>query len=117
MNALTIHQPYAALIMAGEQRVENRTWKTAYRGPLAIHASRSREELWRPAPPDMAFGAVLGIVELLDCLRLAHAHSTALQARYPWLLGHRYTQGPYLWIVEVRERYAVPITARGHQGL
>lgn len=35
MKALTIHQPYAELIRRGEKVIENRTWPTSYRGPLA----------------------------------------------------------------------------------
>ncbi len=38
MKALTLQQPWATLIAEGHKRVENRTWQTAYRGPLAIHA-------------------------------------------------------------------------------
>lgn len=39
MNALTISQPYAALIAAGAKRIETRNWRTAYRGRIAIHAA------------------------------------------------------------------------------
>src|SRR3954453_23306276 len=38
MRALTIRQPWAALIMAGSKDVENRVWPTSFRGRLAIHA-------------------------------------------------------------------------------
>jgi hypothetical protein len=37
MKAITIHQPWAWLIAEGVKPYENRSWKTAYRGPLAIH--------------------------------------------------------------------------------
>lgn len=46
MYALTIKQPWASAIMAGLKRVENRTWRTDYRGPLAIHAGLSRALLY-----------------------------------------------------------------------
>jgi hypothetical protein len=39
MKALSVRQPYAALICAGVKTVENRTWTTDYRGKLLIHAS------------------------------------------------------------------------------
>lgn len=40
--ALTVRQPWAWCIEHGKP-VENRTWQTRYRGPLAIHAgARSR---------------------------------------------------------------------------
>jgi len=40
MKTLSVHQPYATLICAGVKDVENRSWKTDYRGPLLIHASQ-----------------------------------------------------------------------------
>lgn len=39
MRALTLTQPWAGLVAAGLKTVESRTWGTAYRGPLAIHAA------------------------------------------------------------------------------
>jgi len=39
MKALSIKQPYALYICTGIKTVENRTWKTDYRGRLIIHAS------------------------------------------------------------------------------
>lgn len=36
---LSIKQPHATLICAGIKTVENRTWKTDYRGKILIHAS------------------------------------------------------------------------------
>jgi hypothetical protein len=38
-KVLSVKQPYAAFICAGIKAVENRTWKTDYRGKLLIHAS------------------------------------------------------------------------------
>lgn len=51
MKALTICQPYPHLICTPQsdlkdgdvrKRVENRTWGTSHRGPLLIHAGRSK---------------------------------------------------------------------------
>lgn len=39
MKALTVRQPYAGLISAGIKDVENRSWRTHYRGRLWIHAA------------------------------------------------------------------------------
>lgn len=38
MKAITVQQPWAGVIASGDKTVENRTWGTKYRGPLAIHA-------------------------------------------------------------------------------
>ncbi len=51
MRALTILQPWAEMIARGVKRVENRTWRTKYRGEIAIHAGKGMtgldsEDLW-----------------------------------------------------------------------
>ena len=38
-HALSLTQPYASLVTAGEKVFETRSWKTARRGFIAIHAS------------------------------------------------------------------------------
>lgn len=38
MRALTIRQPWATLIARGEKTIETRSWRTSYRGEVAIHA-------------------------------------------------------------------------------
>lgn len=48
--ALTMHQPWASLLVLGIKRVEGRTWSTDHRGPLWIHAAAKvpeREEIER----------------------------------------------------------------------
>lgn len=39
MKALTLNQPYASLFVLGIKHHETRSWRTDYRGPLAIHAA------------------------------------------------------------------------------
>lgn len=45
MKAITLTQPWASLVAIGAKRIETRSWKTNYRGPLAIHAAKG----WDPA--------------------------------------------------------------------
>ena len=40
LKAITIHQPWADAILLGLKHYETRSWHTAYRGPIAIHASK-----------------------------------------------------------------------------
>lgn len=40
MKALTLTQPWASLVAVGAKRIETRSWRTAYRGTLAIHAAK-----------------------------------------------------------------------------
>ena len=69
MKAISIHQPYAWAIVSGVKRFENRSWATAHRGRVAVHAGASRASLgdyddWDaavmaglPAWRDLPFGA------------------------------------------------------------
>lgn len=84
MKAITIRQPWAWAIMNAGKDIENRSWKTNFRGRVAIHASASmtREEYEEgcksirgriqkikiPAYEDMVRGAILGTVEIIDCV-------------------------------------------------
>jgi activating signal cointegrator 1 len=43
VRVLSLLQPWASLLVFGEKRVETRSWKTAYRGPVAIHAGLNDE--------------------------------------------------------------------------
>lgn len=40
MKAITIWQPWASLLACGAKQYETRSWKTDYRGPIAIHAAK-----------------------------------------------------------------------------
>lgn len=44
MKVLSIRQPWASLIVWNFKDIENRNWKTNYRGPLLIHASSKFDE-------------------------------------------------------------------------
>lgn len=46
MKALSIRQPFAALIAAGVKQFEIRTWATNYRGPLLICAAQQAHALF-----------------------------------------------------------------------
>jgi hypothetical protein len=44
MKALSIQQPWAWLIVNGHKALENRTWRTNYRGPVLIHAGQKYDQ-------------------------------------------------------------------------
>ena len=52
MKALSIKQPWASLIAKGIKDVENRTWKTKFRGKVYIHASSKKVDFgnWYDSP-------------------------------------------------------------------
>lgn len=121
MKALTVCQPYAELIVRGLKPIENRTWPTSYRGPLVIHAGKSRE--WMDdgdieAYPSMAFGAAVGVARLVACLPLMYpADGPNWPERWKALSQHEHANGPWCWVLEDVRRFAEPIPFRGAQGL
>lgn len=122
MKALTVCQSRADEIVKGPKRVENRTWFTAYTGPLLIHAGKSK--LWlEPGDeeryPDMAFGAIVGqcVVEGCRELRDIRPPTICILNRWPWLAEHEHTEGPWCWILGSVRRFQTPIPYRGQQGL
>jgi hypothetical protein len=81
--ALSIKQPWAALLVHGLKTIEVRRWPTARRGRVLIHAARvpdPREHGWRLVTPEMQetahlSGGIIGAAELIDCLRYATAET------------------------------------------
>lgn len=67
MKALCIKQPWASLVVTGIKKVECRTWKTNFRGPVLICSSKGDVE-WEDGgdPLVLPGGMALGVVELLD---------------------------------------------------
>lgn len=73
MPALTIRQPWAALVVTGRKRIEWRTWATSHRGPLLIHAA-ARPAPGVPTPRPVrglasVTGALIGQVSVTGCER------------------------------------------------
>ena len=73
--ALSIKQPWAALLAHGVKSVEVRTWPTHRRGRVLIHASKvpdARPEAWAwVTTPELQaaaefLGGVVGVAELAD---------------------------------------------------
>jgi activating signal cointegrator 1 len=117
MKALTIKQPWAELIASGDKRVENRNWRTHYRGDIAVHAGIDRtlcRDLDQGYIDYMDFGAVIAIVEIVDCVQI---DDPAALEKYPWLEDDEYAEGPWCWILVDVRRLDEPIKVKGALGL
>jgi hypothetical protein len=81
MKVIVVRQPWAWLIVNGHKDIENRTWRTRYRGALLIQASanlpskRALEEYRTIAkkrgvtlPDEFETGGIVGIATLNDCV-------------------------------------------------
>lgn len=88
MRCLTLTQPWASLVAIGAKRIETRSWKTDYRGTLAIHAAQglgpvggmsglihqySFSPFWDVllpnghTPDKMPRGAIIAVCRLVGC--------------------------------------------------
>ncbi len=112
MKVLTVHQPWADLIVSGQKRFENRSRPTKYRGPVAILAGLSRKSLSKMPrvvgavpgfPFPTVFGAIIGVVDIVDC------HST--------VPDDPFACGPFCWELANPVLLPEPIPKRGCLGL
>lgn len=124
MKTLTICQPYPRLILILEKPVENRTWPISYRGPLLIHAGKSRDWMDDDDEKDaidagdpLVFGAILGRCNLVACLRVEEIEAGKHDARYPQLISRAHCFGPWCWVLEDVQRFDTPLFCNGKQGL
>ncbi len=84
-RALSLKQPWAALLAAGLKTVEVRNWPTARRGRVLIHAAQkpdARDEAWALVPPGLAEaarlnGGIVGAGDLVACLTYRSAEAFA----------------------------------------
>lgn len=74
--ALSLKQPWAALLIHGHKAIEVRRWTTDRRGPILIHAARipdPRPEAWAQVTPDLEEattlqGGIIGLANLTGCV-------------------------------------------------
>ncbi len=111
MKALSIKQPWAWLIVQGYKDIENRAWKTAFRGRFLVQAGLKfdhagyqtiLDQFDIPLPRVDAFerGGVVGAAVIMDCVD----HSDS-----PWF------EGPYGFIL--KDPQPLPFTPlRGQLG-
>lgn len=110
---LSIRQPWADLIVDGLKDVENRSWKTDFRGIILVHASRVIDEGAIPpllprlhartrAEYHPVTGAIIGYTTIVDCVT-----------------SHRspFFSGPYGFVLEGSRRLDSPIPFAGRLGI
>jgi hypothetical protein len=121
MFALTVLEPWASGIIHGTKRIENRTWQTHYRGPLAIHAGISKKLhsgvdaslplLQRLLPglqslAELRHGKLLGVVEVVDCVRYEDLAEP-----------NEWAEGPWCWVLANPRALPEPIPCKGKLSL
>jgi hypothetical protein len=106
LRAVTVRQPQAAAVFAQPGPYRLRLWCTDHRGQLLIHAARRGPgDPFPDADGEPAYGVLLGIVDLVDCVE-AHAGDDPDEAGHAWVLVN-----PRLFA------HPVPYSGRGAVGL
>ena len=110
---LSIRQPYAWLIVQGIKPVENRTWRTNFRGRVLIHAGvtyakrdyaanfETYAERGYPSTREEMVGGIVGEAVLVDCVK---EHPS------PFFMG------PYAFVLEQPRAYKRLIPLGGRLG-
>lgn len=139
MRAITIRQPWASLLVLGYKQFETRSWKTSYRGPIAIHAglmpvrrtlgalaaqgSEGRETValierlleQHGGVDHVPTGAIIGTANLERCNAVTVEFVAGLSMQ-EFNLGD-FTPGRYAWEFSGMSQIMRPIPAIGSQGL
>ncbi len=92
--AISLRQPWAWLVVNGYKTIENRKWKSKFRGPVLVHAAakmspseyetcaaRVREinpSVELPALEELLRGGIVGQMEVIDCVS---------ESNDPWFTG------------------------------
>jgi ASCH domain len=74
--ALSLRQPWAALLVHGRKSIEVRRWPTSLRRRILIHAARTpdpRPQAWALVPAELQgaakiIGGIIGAADLDDCI-------------------------------------------------
>jgi hypothetical protein len=109
VKALSIQQPWAYCITNGTKRVENRTWKSSFRGLLLIHAGKS----FQPGVVDPIHadspeidkremfaaprGGIVGFARMIDCISVATDYHRIPTDQRIWSAA-RGTPGQYVFL-------------------
>lgn len=107
MNTLSVQQPFALLEVMGIKPIENRTWKTDFRGRIYVHACGwKRNSLNYQLTPDqkkavssypiieslleekqLMYSSIIGHVDLVDIVEGSNS-MWALDNHYHWVLDN-----------------------------
>ena len=128
-KCISIKQPFANLICSGIKDIENRTWKTNFRGRVLVHASakpiifKSVKNIYTIAQLESMTieqrmlvisnsfqnSAIIGSVEIVDCV--INHESIWAEKTDPFLESQGYIR--YNWVLANPVLFAKPIPAKG----
>lgn len=89
MKTITLHQPWASLVAEGYKDIENRSWRSHFRGPVLIHAGKGVDQ-WGPEEvarfgmelpwklSELPSRGIIGVAYVTDCVE---------ESSSPWFSG------------------------------
>lgn len=131
MKALSLTEPWATLVVTGEKQFETRSWKTSFRGTIAIHAAKGfpryaqdlakmspfRESLAKHGAQmknisvwSFAFGAIIGTVDIVEMIPTEQMQF-ALHGNEEFFGD--YSPNRWAWKLANPQRLSTPIYCRG----
>ncbi len=133
MKVISLLQPWATLVVTGVKQIETRSWSSAYRGPLLIHASKGRagkrlacEPVFKDYIADfrqLSFGYIIGEVTLTDIIRIDSADFFYTKDEKRNILSKNekafgdYTTSRFAWILQDPVIFKKPVKAKGSLSL
>lgn len=145
MKTLSLLQPWASLMVtqwpSGRfcKMIETRSWRTSYRGPIAIHSSAGmkkeqtalaitepfKQALAGRATWPLPKGRILGIGRLTGCVSTCVARLSWLQSFCATSIEEAlaeaqfgdYGAGRFAWVIEDMHRLKEPVPVKGMLGL
>jgi hypothetical protein len=115
LRCLSIQQPWAWMVCSGDKDIENRNWKTDFRGTIAIHASTKvtqvngflkRDKVKQVKRSDFEYGAIIGLADIESIAVYGREHET-----------NPHAFGPYCWKMTNGRFLKNPIPMIGKLGL
>ncbi|KAI4301983.1 hypothetical protein L6164_035208 [Bauhinia variegata] len=130
---LTMHQPWASLLVHGIKRIEGRSWPAPIRGRLWIHAAskvpdestiKAMEYFYREIyaingitdikfPENYPVSRLLGCVEVVGCIKREELAGWKMVPEGVRLEA----QTDYCWLCEQPQKLLIPFEMRGYQGV
>jgi activating signal cointegrator 1 len=136
MKVLSMIQPWASLFVLREAKYETRSWRTNYRGPLAIHTSKKIDKAVCShvaiqsllgkhgyTKDNLPTGMIIAVCKLEKCLRVMENNKTwavledgQIVSGNDYFLGD-FEVGNFAWEVQDMKMLDKLIPAKGKLGL
>lgn len=138
MKAITLYQPWASAIACGLKTHETRSWRTSFRGSIAIHAAQRVPRKIRDEPQywmlyqhvmdscdedlrDLPTSCIVTVGVVADCVPTEAV--TCKMSPYPFEISKHeldfgdYSPGRFAWRLSMIPKKFDPIPCAGHQGI